>query len=209
MTADMLLYTIPYIILCAAYVGGSFFFRKKQKPSAWNSLVFGVLVCLLAFIFRGNYLLRLPNIQNSNSVMILIYASIASLISGYGGSCWREKTAYKWNILFLRPVLLELGFAGLALPCLHQIPFLQNTMYLAFIPLTFGMLLTTVTEVILNIIDKEYRIKLWKQLLYGIIMVSLTTLLIVATSSVWLSLVPRTIYGLTNHHNHRFKGGKS
>lgn len=67
----------------------------------------------------------------------------------------------------------------------------------------------TVTKVLLNVIDKEYRIKLWKQLLYGIIMVSLTTLLIIMTGSVWLTIIPRGIYALTNHYNHRFKGGRS
>lgn len=209
MMTTILLYTVPYIVLCVAYVGGSFFFQKKKKPSIWNSLTFGGLLCLLACIFRGNYLLRLPNTQNTTSIMVLIYASIAALIAGYGGTCWKEKATYKWNILFLRPVVLELGFAGLALPCLHQIPFLQNGMYLGIIPMTFGMFLVIVTEVILNVIDKEYRIKLWKQLLYGIIMVSLTTLLIVMTGSVWLTLIPRGIYALTNHLNHRFKGGKS
>lgn len=155
--------------------------------------------------------------------MVLIYACIASVIAGHGGPCWNvlcngpklqvlshnANPGYKWNVLLLRPVVLELGFAGLALPYLHQIPFLQNGLYLGIIPLTFGMFLTAVTEVLLNVIDKEYRIKLWKQLLYGIIMVSLTTLLIIMTGSVWLTLIPRGIYALTNHYNHRFKGGRS
>lgn len=188
---------ILFVILCVVYAGGAFFFRKKEKPSIWNSLIFGSIVFFLAIIFKPNYLLRLPNTDNTNSIMALIYSSILSLIVGYYGKYKRESRAYRLNVSFIRPVVLELGFTGLVLPYIHSISFLGKWMDVGLFPLTFGILIVTTAEVILNTIDREYRMKLWKQILYDMAAVILNALLIVMTDSVWLVLIPRGIYALS------------
>lgn len=188
---------VLYLVLCAAYVGGSFFFRKQGKPSIWNSLVFASIVCLLAVILRPNYLLRLPDIVNTNSIMVLIYSSILSLIVGYYGKYAKENGAYRWNVWFIRPLVLEIGFTGLILPYIHSNSFLRKWIDVGLLPVTIGILIVAATETILNIIDKEYRMKLQNQILYDMVAVIFNALLVVMTGSVWLVMIPRGVYVLS------------
>ena len=52
-------------------------------------------------------------------------------------------------------------------------------------------------QAILNIIDKEYRMNLWIQIINDIIVTSLNGILVMGTQSVWVALLPRGLYALT------------
>ena len=183
---------------CVLYIVGGIVFRKKGKPALWNSLLFGGVVLLLAVIFRGNYLfLRLPSFESKSAIVILIYASLFSAVTGYYGKYMKGDAAYQWNVSFVRPVVLEIGFTGLVLPYLHHVPILQKWIPLIVLPITLGLAVVIAIQVVLNIIDKEYRMKLWTQILYDIMIVSLDGILVMATQSVWVVLLPRGLYALT------------
>lgn len=184
--------------LCVLYIVGGIIFRKKGKPALWNSLLFGCVVLLLAVIFRGNYLfLRLPSFGSKSGIVVLIYVSLFSAVTGYYGKYMKGDAAYKWNVSFVRPVVLEIGFTGLVLPYLHHVPILQNWVTLIVLPVTLGLVIVVAIQVVLNIIDKEYRMKLLTQILTDIMIISLNGILVMGTQSVWVALLPRGLYGLT------------
>ena len=184
--------------LCVLYIVGGIVFRKKGKPALWNSLLFGCVVLLLSVIFRGNYLfLRIPSFESKSIIVVLIYVSLFSAVTGYYGKYMKGDAAYQWNVSFVRPTVLEIGFTGLVLPYLHHVSFLQNWVPLIIIPVTLGLIIVAVIQAILNIIDKEYRMNLWIQIIYDIIVTSLNGILVMGTQSVWVILLPRGLYALT------------
>lgn len=185
------------IMLSVVYVCGNLFFRKKGKLSVWNTLVFGVVVFFLTFVFSPNYLLRLPNFKNTNSVMALVFAGVPSIIIGYYGKYEKENKVYKWNVWFLRPVVLELGFTGLAMPYLHTISFMGKMLDVGIMMVSVGMLLVAVVQAVLNIIDKELRMVWWKQLIYDMVILCLNMALVLISDSVWLALIPRGLYAIS------------
>ena len=184
--------------LCVLYISGGILFRKIGKPALWNSLLFGCVVLLLSVIFRGNYLfLRIPSFESKSVIGVIIWVCLFSLTTGYYGKYMKGDAAYKWNISFVRPVVLEIGFTGLVLPYLHHVSFLQNWVPLIIIPVTLGVVIVAVIQAVLNIIDKEYRMNLWIQIIYDIIVTSLNAILVMGTQSVWVALLPRGLYALT------------
>ena len=183
--------------LCVLYIIGGIVFRKIGKPALWNSLLFGCVVLLLSVIFRGNYLFRIPSFESKSVIVFLIYASLFSAVTGYYGKYMKEDTAYKWNVSFVRPTVLEIGFTGLVLPYLHHVSILQTWIPLIVFPITLGLLVVIAIQVVLNIIDKEYRMKFWTQILNDIMIIGLNGLLVMATQSVWVTLLPRGLYALT------------
>ena len=183
---------------CVLYIVGGIVFRKKGKPALWNSLLVGGVVLLLAVIFRGNYLfLRLPSFESKSGIVFMIWVCLLSLTTGYYGKYRKGDAAYQWNVLFVRPTVLEIGFTGLVLPYLHHVSFLQNWIPLIIIPVTLGVVIVAVIQAILNIIDKEYRMNLWIQIIYDIIVTSFNAILVMFTQSVWVILLPRGLYALT------------
>ena len=118
-------------------------------------------------------------------------------MTGYYGKYMKGDTAYKWNVSFIRPTVLEIGFTGLVLPYLHHVSFLQNWVTLIVLPVTLGLVIVVAIQVVLNIIDKEYRMKLLTQILTDIMIISLNGILVMGTQSVWVIFLPRGLYGLT------------
>lgn len=45
-------------------------------------------------------------------------------------------------------------------------------------------------------IDKEYRMKLGRQIIYDFLSISLNTLLVIVTDSIWLALISNVVYAL-------------
>lgn len=198
---------ILLVVLCMVYVGGSIFFKKKEKPAIWNSIFFFVVTVLLALIFRNNCLLRLPDFDRYESamsgygklfyaspVMLLIISIVISGVAGSYGEFMKGDKAYKWNTLFIRPLVLEIGFCGLVLPYLYSIKILGYGIGLIMIPLSLAMILVIVVQVVLNLIEKEWRMKMWLQILFDLVTISLNTALVFWTNSVWLVVIPHVVY---------------
>lgn len=195
------------VVLCGVYVGGFIFFKKKEKPAIWNSLCFCIVAVVLALIFRENYLFHLPDFEKyesamygygklfyANPAMLLIISCVINGVAGSYGEVVRGDKSYKWNLLFFRPVVLEIGFIGLVLPYLHRIKLLGYGIGLVMIPLTIAMMIVVVTQVVLNLIEKEWRMRMWLQILFDVFIISINAAIVCWTNSVWLVVIPQGLY---------------
>ena len=198
-----------FFILTIIYVGGSIFCRKKETPTVWNSLAFLGITMLLSLLFRHNYILRLPQPEDNNYLMCLIYSGVICILCGVYGKYMKGDKTYQCNALFLRSLILDIGFAGLVLPYLHEISIMTYLIDVGFVMLSIGMICTVAAEVTLNLIGGEYHMSVPRQIAFDLVITILNTLLIYMTTSVWLALIPRGIYALCRvWKNRRLKGGE-
>lgn len=175
-----------YLLMCIAYVIGAFFLQKKEKSSVWNSLIFSVVVLILALILRPNLILSIPKVHDSFFYVILVFMIGFAWFVGYYGKYTKGSKVYKLNLFLIRPVVLEIGFCGVAMFCLGDL-----TLNMAVI-----MPLVIVAVTILNLVEREYRMAVKRQIIFDIIFTFFDMLLAGATLSVWPIIIPHVVYAL-------------